>query len=118
VLADVPISIAYTTRYRRSAQTVAPLCEARGVQTWAVEPAAGLDLASRLRKRMGQTVLVCGDSYTIPALMKDLGVKEKVAIGDDEYDRLFVVTLDSDGVRLLSLRYAVEPPTLERERGK
>jgi NAD(P)H dehydrogenase (quinone) len=43
--------------------------------------------------------------FSVPAILKGLGVEEPIKIADDEYDRLFVVTLGLAGPRLLSLRY-------------
>jgi hypothetical protein len=57
-------------------------------------------------EQAGRTALVCGHSNTVPELLKALGVKDEVKIADDEYDRMFVVTLDPEGARLLALRYA------------
>lgn len=108
-LADVPFTAVYATNYTRTTQTVAPLCEARGL-SHKVLPAKEVGaLAGELGKLPpGATALVCGHSNTVPELLAALGVKEPVTIGDEEFDRLFVVTLEADGagVRCLPMRYA------------
>jgi hypothetical protein len=51
-------------------------------------------------------VLVVGHSNTVPDLLKRLGVKTAVSIGDAEYDNLFVVVRAATGEpTLIRLRY-------------
>jgi 2,3-bisphosphoglycerate-dependent phosphoglycerate mutase len=42
-------------------------------------------------------VLVVGHSNTVPAILAELGVPDKVTIRDDEYGRVFVVTPTKSG---------------------
>jgi hypothetical protein len=60
-------------------------------------------LAEQLRSIKGNA-LVVGHSNTIPDLVKALGIAEPVLIGDNDYDNLFIVVLDSDP-HLLHLRF-------------
>ena len=61
-------------------------------------PETALPPVRRLRRmEPGASALVAGHSNTVPELLTALGVKETVTIADDEYDNLFVVTLDSAG---------------------
>lgn len=104
-LRDLKIDAVYTSTKARTVDTVAPLCATRGLwaQSWTGTQAA---LAAQLRGSPAVgCVLVCGHSNTVPELLAKLGVREKVTIGDDEYDRLFVVTLGIDGAELVALRY-------------
>jgi hypothetical protein len=39
-------------------------------------------------------------------MLRQLGVATEVTIGDDEFDRLFVVTLTPDGTQMVALRYS------------
>ncbi|MBL8755735.1 MAG: nuclear transport factor 2 family protein [Planctomycetes bacterium] len=103
-LRDLKVDAVYTSTKARTGQTVAPLCAARGVQPQAWTGSQGA-LASRLRGSSAGCVLVCGHSNTVPELLAQLGVRAKVTIADDEYDRLFVVTLGLDGAQLVALRY-------------
>jgi broad specificity phosphatase PhoE len=106
-LRDLPLDAAYATTFQRTRATVAPVCAARGLHVYQETAAATKVLAAKLAKEhQGQHVLVCGHSNTIPEILRHLGVTEKVTIGDDEFDRLFVVTLTADGPRLLALRYS------------
>lgn len=105
-LRDLSVAAVYTSEFRRTASTVAPLCEAKELRAITVPARDGKALAARLQgENLGQTVVVCGHSNTLPALAKALGVAVPPTIGDDEYDCLLVVTLDADGARLLRMRY-------------
>lgn len=105
VLSDLPIAAVYVSNRQRTAQTVAPVCRARSLQ--AVEAERRADWAPGLvAGHRGQTVLVCGHSNTVPAMLKQLGITTPVTIADDEYDRLFVVTLRGDDPpQMVALRY-------------
>jgi broad specificity phosphatase PhoE len=102
MLASAGIQRIYTTEFKRTRQTAAPLADKlkeQPVMAAAQDPAP---LVAQLRQGKGNA-LVVGHSNTIPDLLKRLGVKDEVKIGDDEYDNLFVV-----------IRRVGEPPTLVR----
>ena len=62
-------------------------------------------LARKLLSGRKGAALVAGHSNTVPELLKELGVEEKVTIAEDEYDHLFVVTIPAGGSpTLLRLR--------------
>lgn len=104
VLRDFAFDAIYTSGLRRTADTVAPLASAQAVFTRTEGKPKGM-IETLRRDYVGQTVLVCGHSNTIPEMLKLLGVTKKITIGDEEFDRLFVVTLPPDGPHLLTLRY-------------
>ena len=105
-LRDLPITAAYATEFQRTQGTIAPLCAQRSLAPTVLPAADGKALARKLqRAHLGQTVLVCGHSNTVPALCKALGVPGEVKVADDEFDRLFVITLGPDGASVLPLRY-------------
>jgi broad specificity phosphatase PhoE len=91
MLASAGIQRIYTTEFKRARQTAAPLADKLKVQpvmAAAMDPAP---LIAQLRKGGKGNALVVGHANTIPDLLKKLGVKEDVKIGDDEYDNLFIV---------------------------
>ncbi|MCB9879551.1 MAG: nuclear transport factor 2 family protein [Planctomycetes bacterium] len=105
-LRDLPLAAIYCSEFARTAQTVAPAALAHQL-TPQVMPASdrqSLGLALR-RLHDGRVALVCGHSNTVPALLKALGVADAPAIGDDDYDHLFVVTLQPEGARCVALRF-------------
>lgn len=104
-LAVAGVQQCFTTDFKRTRGTVAPLCAALGLQAKVYAPRPGL--ARRiLAQHAGSTVVVAGHSNTVPALIRALGVAEAPAIDESVYDNLFVVTIAADGsARLLRLRY-------------
>lgn len=104
VLRDFTFDAIYASGKVSTAQTVGPIAAAKALSTRTqADPKRMVEALAR--DHFGQTVLVCGHSNTIPEMLRALGVETNVAIGDDEYDRLFVVTLMPDGPHLLTLRY-------------
>jgi phosphohistidine phosphatase SixA len=84
----------------RTRETAAPLAAARKieVQQLADPPADTNAYATALAKLIatryaGKGVVVVGHSNTIPAIVEALSGKAVPAIGDNEYDHLYIVTL-------------------------
>jgi broad specificity phosphatase PhoE len=88
VLADAGIRAVFVTRFRRTQETAAPLAE-RLKLTPIVESATD-DLVTALKARGDETRLVVGHSDTLPDVITAFG-GPAVAIGDDDYDDLFVL---------------------------
>jgi phosphohistidine phosphatase SixA len=90
-LKDARITDIFVTEYKRTQETAAPLAQTLKL-TPVVVPAKDVPgLVARLKATNG-TALVVGHSNTVPEIIGALGVKGDVAIGDAEYDNLFVVT--------------------------
>lgn len=110
------IAAVYATQYRRTQDTAAPLAAAAGVAV-SVRPATGevaadaRAFAAELRARHGgEAVLVVGHSNTVPPIANALlgGAGEVAAMGEEEYDRLLLVTVPADAgarARVATLRY-------------
>jgi len=91
-LKDAGITAIFTTEYKRSQQTAAPLAKMLGIPVETVgskDPAA---LVAKVHAAKGH-VLVIGHSNTVPDIIKRLGVEAPVTVADADYDHLFVVTL-------------------------
>ncbi|MBK5260450.1 MAG: histidine phosphatase family protein [Thermoanaerobaculia bacterium] len=115
ILADVPLSAIYTTPFKRTRNTAAPIAAACRIEATVIAAGKTLaaDIAAKiLSEQKGKTVLVVGHSNTVPDTMRALGVKSPPPIDDaTEFDRLFVVTIGGDGEpRLLSMRYGKKAP--------
>jgi len=107
MLTNHTFGAAYATEYRRTQETVAPSAAAAGIEV-TVRNAAGVEKLAKVLKTVhrGQFVLVSGHSNTVPALIQELGWKEKIVIEDGDYDDLFVVTLrEGDRPALLHLSF-------------
>jgi broad specificity phosphatase PhoE len=100
LLRDTGIRTIFTTEYKRTQQTAAPLATALAVRPTIVPSKDVVSLAQQI-KSSPVNVLVVGHSNTIPDILKALGVSDPVTIGDEEYDNVFIVVRGT----LVRLRY-------------
>ena len=91
-LKDAAITAVFTTEFKRTQQTAAPLASALGLTVTTVSSKDTPALLEKIRAATGN-VLVVGHSNSVPEVVKGLGVTSPVSIGDAEYDNLFVVRL-------------------------
>jgi broad specificity phosphatase PhoE len=105
LLASADVKHIFTTEYRRTRETAAPLAAKLKLQTVMAAAKDPDPLIERVRQVKGN-VLIVGHSNTLPDLLKKLGVKQPVTITDDEYDNLFIVVRPTTGApTLIRLRY-------------
>ena len=107
ILKDAGITQIFTTDRRRTVQTAAPLAAVLQLTPTAL-PASDLEaLFTRLRDATPHDrVLVIGHSNTLPEILRRVGVTTSVAIGDTEYDNLFMVIPQGGSAALfVRLRY-------------
>lgn len=108
VLRDIPIRAIWVTQFVRTRETAAPtatLLHLSPVVRDAKTPARRL-VREILRAGLGETVLVVGHSNTVPAILDALGAGPAPPVGEDDYDDMFVVTIDAGGdVRLAHFHY-------------
>jgi broad specificity phosphatase PhoE len=102
MLKDARIAQIFVTEFKRTRQTAAPLAKRLAIEPAVVPSKDSTGLAERVKAASGN-VLVVGHSNTLPEILKALGV-EGVAIGDSEFDNLFVVTRGASP-SLVRLRY-------------
>ena len=106
------ITAIYSTPWKRTQQTAAPVAAKLGipVTTFDVRPGersyGEMYAAEILAKQRGRVVLIVGHSNTVPAILRGLGVPEVAAIRDSEYDNLFIVTVPEAGpVRVVRAKF-------------
>ncbi|MGH8028479.1 MAG: SixA phosphatase family protein [Arenimonas sp.] len=112
-LKGLPIAAAYATQYKRTQLTATPAAHARGIEVTvrpvdkANETTYATDLAHDIRRAPpGRNVLIVGHSNTVPEMVKALTGIDAAPMGDDEFDRIYVVTLPVDGpARFVVLKY-------------
>ena len=114
VLGEMSIDVIYSTPFKRTSNTARPIAEALGLEV-TVTPIGGdfaAGMAATLREhRPGEVVLVVSHSNTVPAIINALGAGPLEQLGEDEYDDLFVVTLNGNGTaHAVRLRYGVPTP--------
>lgn len=99
-LAAAELGAIYSSEYRRTLQTVAPLVDATGLVVTLYDPAAPpAELAESLRSSSAMQLLVAGHSNTIPPLLAALGATIE-PIDEGRYGDLFVLTLSGSSVDL------------------
>ncbi|MHC4996538.1 MAG: phosphoglycerate mutase family protein [Planctomycetota bacterium] len=106
LLQDAGIDSIYSTDFKRTRDTAAPLAMRLGLEVTIYDPAKLGDLAASIKQRGGRC-LVVGHSNTTPELVDLLGGEPGAAIDEEsEYDRLYVITIAPDGtVVTVLLRY-------------
>ncbi|MAM85561.1 MAG: hypothetical protein CL489_12625 [Acidobacteria bacterium] len=119
-LRDAGVDAIYSTTYRRTLGTAAPLAEVLGLEVRTEpthdigtmmnsDPAVGRyveGLIAQLEDHHGaDRVLIVGHANTVPALLTALGHPKSISIGASEYNNLFVVMPGEEG-----------PPTVLRIR--
>jgi phosphohistidine phosphatase SixA len=104
MLADAGITHIHTTDYRRTRATGRPLAEALELEMEVYDPADLEGFAEELWRTPGRH-LVLGHSNTTPELVAALGGDPISPMEDDEYDRLYVVTLTPEGATSVLIRF-------------
>ncbi len=109
MLSSAALSHIHTTDFRRTRATAAPIALTTGLEPAVYDDEALPALADRLRATPGRH-LVVGHSNTTPALVAALGGDPGSPIEQDEYDRLYMLTLTESAVTTLLIRFG-EPFT-------
>mgnify|MGYP003575751221 FL=1 len=107
VLKDVGIRAIYTTQFKRTIQTAAPLADLLKIQTRAYEQTdVGGVVKEIQQKHPTEVVMVVGHRSTVPKILEQFGASEPVALETSEYDSLFILTLPPrQSPTLLHLRF-------------
>lgn len=106
LLHEAGITGIYSTDFIRTRETAAPLARQLQIETRLYDPSSLVEFASNLKRQPGR-YLVIGHSNTTTELVEMLGGEAGQDIDEPaEYDRLYVLTLDKDGVvETVLLRY-------------
>jgi len=102
------IDAIYSTRFRRTEETVQPLATALSLPIIAYD-ASNTDtiMDAIVREHKGKIILVVGHSDTIPKLIGNMGASKNVPpIDENEYDNIYVVSIPWFGkTKTIRLRY-------------
>jgi broad specificity phosphatase PhoE len=106
-LRDAGVRAIYASPFFRTRATALPLAAALHDSVRVMGPDDAEGLARRVHaEHRGQTVLVVGHSDTVPVILETLLGRRLPALGEIDYDRLFIVTLaPGRPASLLALRY-------------
>jgi broad specificity phosphatase PhoE len=110
LLRDARVTHIHTTDFRRTRATAAPIAEAVRLTPTLYDDDLGA-LAARVRAQPGRH-LVVGHSNTIPVIVRALAGEPGGLIAQDEYDRLYILTLTEGGTSTVMLRFGApyRPP--------
>ena len=119
VLGKTKPDVIFSTSYRRTKDTVAPLAQQNHLEVRTYRDSKSL-LASIQQEYAGKTIVIAGHSNTIPELFREFGLPSEKAVLEG-HDDLFVVTIVglADGrvvYGLQHLRYAGAGPGVEMKK--
>lgn len=104
-LADASIEQVHSSGFIRTRETARPLATLIGLEIELYNPKDLYTIADQL-KAAGGRHLVVGHSNTTPALVEILGGDPGSPIEEEnEYDRLYILTITKDAVSTVLLRY-------------
>ncbi len=97
--ANIPLTAAYATAYKRTQQTAAPSAKASGIAVTTYDASRPFStFVSELRiAHTHGTILIVGHSNTVPAIVEALCTCKVSPMGESDYDRLYEVTIDATG---------------------
>jgi broad specificity phosphatase PhoE len=99
-----------TSEFQRTQMTAAPLAESAKLPLATIPAADSSKLAADAKAAAAHgNVLIVAHSNTIPEILALLGTA-RVAVADDEFDSLFIVTLGTSGNHLATIRYCPSSP--------
>jgi broad specificity phosphatase PhoE len=104
MLRDVGLTHIHSSDRIRTRETAAPTAAATSLQVSLYDPDDIPSLAERLRSMKGRH-LVVGHSNTTWDLVEALGGETGPPIESLEYDRLYMVTLGSEGTTTIIIRF-------------
>lgn len=96
LLGKAGIGQVFSTATMRTQQTAKPTATQAGVDVQIYDPAKPQTVVDKI-KASNVPVLLVGHSNTVPELVKLLGGAPGTPIGDEEFDRLYQVTIAADG---------------------
>ncbi len=84
----------YSTDFKRTRDTVAPLAAKRNVQIQVYDPRKAAELADKIMRSPSKRILVSGHSNTVPSLANLLGKKELFKnLDESEYTVMWVIRI-------------------------
>lgn len=108
MLAQAGVSRLYATQYKRTQQTLQPLAEQSNLEIAVIDAGDMAGLVDRVKQESpGGTAVIAGHSNTVPMIIKEMGAPNELVITEEQYDDLFVVTLQGGSAHLTHLQYGM-----------
>jgi 2,3-bisphosphoglycerate-dependent phosphoglycerate mutase len=107
MFSDAGVTAIYATQYKRTQQTVKPLADRLRLPVTQVEAKQTPELVKQIRARgAAQVVFIAGHNNTVPEIIAAMGGPQLPIIPETEYDNLYILIVQSDGVaKLLKMKY-------------
>lgn len=105
-LADAGIAAAFSSQYARTRETATPTASAAGITVTALPVTSanaatyGMQLVTAVNDANVRAALIVGHSNTVPDTVKAFTGMTVPAIGETEFDRIYTITLATDGAHL------------------
>jgi len=88
---------AIATQFKRTQQTIDPICESRAIGRVTASASDSKAIAEHILENCnGMNVFVAGHSNTVPAIMRALGVRNPPRLTEDDYNDVFIITMAPD----------------------
>jgi 2,3-bisphosphoglycerate-dependent phosphoglycerate mutase len=105
ILVPLRIKAIYSTDFVRTKSTARPLAETLSLSPVLYDKVSDDFLAKLKAAHPGQAVLIIGHSNTVGKIVKGLGAELEPTIGEREFDRLFVVSIQDGKASVIALRF-------------
>lgn len=90
LLSEVKIDEAYSTPYKRTTETLTPLCESKNIKITSYDTKDTQFVEKKIKS--GKTIIIAGHSNTIPYLVNKLIKEDKYReIDEDDYGKIWVL---------------------------
>jgi broad specificity phosphatase PhoE len=112
LLGDAGVSAIFTSQFKRTVETAAPLAGGRGVTPRVIGAGKNDELVAAIRALpVGSRALVVSHSNLVPAIVELLSGEKVGELTDGDYDRLYLVTLaPGGGGSVLYLHFGAPSP--------
>ncbi len=105
----VKLDAVYSTNYKRTLETAGPSATQHHMDVSKYDPRKLKEFAEELKHKDGNYLIV-GHSNTTPVLASFLSGEKLPMLTEKQYDRVYVVTINSKGEAQLTMQYT-EPRT-------
>lgn len=106
LLKNTSINSVYSTKYKRTQNTVAPTARDKNLNVTTYDKLDQTALADLLTKHAGETILIAGHSNTIPVIANALlGKNEFQNFPDSDYGNILIITVTGKTASVLRLNY-------------
>lgn len=97
----------YSTPFKRTRQTVAPLAAVKNLEVLDYNPFKMDEVMDIINSAKGKTILFSGHSNTTPVIInKIIGSEEYKSMSESDYDNIYIVTFSAIGqAKVIELEY-------------